>query len=132
MRRLIKAKAQIKCEHWTRRWNWRSCTNFALSAGWTHGLIAQSVRAAEQNSVGVGSNPTQANFLKLLLRFQYYIIYFSKFSNLRPCSQNNVITYYQNYITIYGFTNYFKNKVRKSLVDTTWLTLYINQITMLL
>ena len=29
----------------------------------THGLIAQSVRASERNSVVVGSNPTQANFL---------------------------------------------------------------------
>ena len=26
-------------------------------------LIAQSVRASERNSVGMGSNPTQANFL---------------------------------------------------------------------
>ena len=32
----------------------------------------------------------------------------------------------------HGFTNSFKNKVRKSLVDTTWLTLHITQITMLL
>ena len=31
-----------------------------LSASWTHGLIAQSVRASEWNSVIVGSNPTQA------------------------------------------------------------------------
>ena len=46
-----------------------------------------------------------------------YII--SKLSNLRSCSQNNIIIYYQNHITIYGFTNYFKNKARKSLVDTT-------------
>ena len=28
-----------------------------------HGLIAQSDRASERNSVVVGSNPTQANFL---------------------------------------------------------------------
>ena len=35
----------------------------ALSVSWTHGLIAQSVRASEQNSVVMGSNPTQANFL---------------------------------------------------------------------
>ena len=26
--------------------------------------------------------------------------------------------YYPNHIAIYGFTNYFKNKVKKSLVDT--------------
>ena len=44
-------------------WNWSGCTKLALSASWTHGLIAQSVRASERNSVVVGSNPTQANFL---------------------------------------------------------------------
>ena len=48
-----------------------------------------------------------------------YYIFFSKLSNLRSCLQNNVIIYYQNHIAIYRFTNYFKNKVRKSLVDTT-------------
>ena len=26
-----------------KRWNWSSCTKLALSASWTHGLIAQSV-----------------------------------------------------------------------------------------
>ena len=39
----------------------------ALSLGWIHGLISQSVRMPEWNSVVVGSNPTQANFLKLLV-----------------------------------------------------------------
>ena len=43
----------------------------------------------------------------------------SKLSNWHYCSQNNVTIYYQNHITIFGFTNYFKNKIRKSLVDTT-------------
>ena len=42
---------------------WSSCTKLALSGSWTHGLIAQSVRASARNSVVVGSNPTQANFL---------------------------------------------------------------------
>ena len=42
-----------------KRWNWSSCTKLALSASWTHGLIAQLVRASEPNSVVVGSNPTQ-------------------------------------------------------------------------
>ena len=32
-------------------------------SSWSHGLIAQSVRASERNSVVVGSSPTQANFL---------------------------------------------------------------------
>ena len=34
----------------------------------THGLMAQSVKASEWNSVVVGSNPTQVNFLQLLQR----------------------------------------------------------------
>ena len=38
-------------------WNWSSCTKLALSASWIHGLIVQSVRASEQNSVVLGSNP---------------------------------------------------------------------------
>ena len=46
-----------------KQWNWTSCTKLTLSTRWTHGLIAQSVRASEQNLVVVGSNPTQANFL---------------------------------------------------------------------
>ena len=51
--------------------------------------------------------------------FSITLYIFYKLSNLRSCSQNNVIIYYRNNITIYGFTNYFKNKVRESLVDTT-------------
>ena len=46
-----------------KRWNWSSCKKLALTASWTHGVIAQSVRASEQNSVVVGSNPTLAVFL---------------------------------------------------------------------
>ena len=46
-----------------KRLNWSSCTKLALSASWTHDLIAQSVRASERNLVVAGSNPTQANFL---------------------------------------------------------------------
>ena len=63
MWRLTKAKTEMKREHWTKIWNWSSCTKLALRASWTHGLIAQSVRASERNSVVVGSNPTEANFL---------------------------------------------------------------------
>ena len=33
-----------------------------------YSLLAQSVRASERNSVVMGSNPTQANFLQLLLK----------------------------------------------------------------
>ena len=63
MWRLTKAMTEMKCEHWAKKWNWSSCTKLALSASWTHVLIAQSVRASERNSVVGGSNPTQANFL---------------------------------------------------------------------
>ena len=31
MWRLTKAIAKMKCEHWTKRWNWSSCTKLALS-----------------------------------------------------------------------------------------------------
>ena len=40
----------------------------ALSVSWIHGMIAQLVRAYEQNLVVLGSNTTQANFLWLLQR----------------------------------------------------------------
>ena len=46
----------------TKQRNWSSCTKLALGASWTYGLITQSVRASEQNSLVMGSNPTQANF----------------------------------------------------------------------
>ena len=46
-----------------KRWNWSSFTKLTLSASWTHGLIALSVRASAWNSVAVGSNSTQTNFL---------------------------------------------------------------------
>ena len=35
----------------------------ALSASWIHGLIGQSIRASEWNSVVIGSGLTQADFL---------------------------------------------------------------------
>ena len=38
-------------------------TTLALIANWTIGLIARSVRASEPNSVLMGSNPAQVNFL---------------------------------------------------------------------
>ena len=42
-----------------KRWNWSNCIKLALSAIWTHGLIAQSVGASESNSVVVSLNPTK-------------------------------------------------------------------------
>ena len=58
MWRLMKAMADMKCEHQTKRWNWSVCTKLALSGSLTHGLIAQLLRAAAEwnNSVIMGSN----------------------------------------------------------------------------
>ena len=57
--RLTKEKTEMKREHWTKRWNWSSCTKLALSASWTHGLIAQSVRASEFSGRGFKSHSGQ-------------------------------------------------------------------------
>ena len=57
-------------------WNWSNCTKLAVSASRTHGLIAQSVTLSERISVVAGSNPTQANILKLLQKIvQWWIPY---------------------------------------------------------
>ena len=78
MWRLTKTKTKMKREHWTKRWNWSSCTNLALRATWTHGLIAQLVGASKRNSVVMGSNPTRTNFLYLLLKIlQWWIPHLS-------------------------------------------------------
>ena len=69
-------KTTTKTKSDTEQWNWSSCTKLALSVSSTHGLIAQLVRALEPNSLVVGSNPTQANFLQLLERiFRWWIRY---------------------------------------------------------
>ena len=73
---LTKANTEMKREHWAKRWNWSSCTKLALRASSTQDLLAQSVRASERNWVVVGSSPTQANFLWLLLKIlQWWISY---------------------------------------------------------
>ena len=85
---LKKPRAKTKCEHWTKRWNWSNCTKLALSGSWTDSLVPQSVRESERNSVVVGSNPTQANFLELLLKsLQWWIPHVSIIH-----SAGNVIT----------------------------------------
>ena len=50
------------------RWNWSSYKKMPLSTNRPHGLTANLVIASKLNSVVLGSNPTHANFLKLLLR----------------------------------------------------------------
>ena len=58
-----KSNSQNEIWHWIKRWNWSNSTKLALSVSWIHGLIAQLVRASEQNQVVMGSNATQVNFL---------------------------------------------------------------------
>ena len=63
LKQLTKRIAKTKCEHRTERSNWSCCIKLAMSVSLTHDLIAQSVGASERNSVVVGSDPTQANFV---------------------------------------------------------------------
>ena len=65
---ILYKETEIKPEHWTKRWNWSSCTNLALRVPWTHGLIAQSVRVSEGN---------QWSWVQIPLRPTFYS-YFSK------------------------------------------------------
>ena len=56
--------------------NWSTCTKLTVNASWTLGVMGQCVSASERNSVGVGSNLTQDNFLELIQRiFQWWIPY---------------------------------------------------------
>ena len=81
MWRLTKAMVEINCEHWAKRWIWSSCAKLALSTIWIHGLIAQSVRVSERNSLGLRSNPTTSSawqkkcrLLQYHVRFIYIIV----------------------------------------------------------
>ena len=64
-----------------KQWSRSSCTKLALSESWPPGLIAQSVRASEWNSVVAGSNPTQAlratfyNYFKESFSGEYHTIH---------------------------------------------------------
>lgn len=41
--------AKMKCDT-EKKWNWSGCTTFALSASWSHGLLAQFVRMSDRVS----------------------------------------------------------------------------------
>ena len=58
-------------------WDWTNDEIAVAVQSWLWVLvefIAQSVRASERNSVVVGSNPTQASFLQLLLKIVPWLI----------------------------------------------------------
>ena len=60
----------------SKQWNWSSCTKLALSASWTRGLIAQSVRASERNSVVVVQiplRPTLYSYFKESFGDEYHM-----------------------------------------------------------
>ena len=63
-------------EMWTldKTWNWSSCRKLALSASWTHGLIAQSARASERNAVMFKSHSGQF-FIATSKILQWWIPY---------------------------------------------------------
>ena len=87
------------------------CHIFVLSVGpaWTVNWSILVYNLRHENDLTPSRITTQFYFSITLY------IFFSKLSNLRSCSQNNIIIYHQNHITMYGFTNYLKNKVRKFL-----------------
>ena len=78
-----------------KRWNLSRCAKLALRAIWTHGLIAQLVRASERNSVVLDWNPTQAEFL------------FTATSK-NPSVVNTIYIYICIYITISPLARFIK------------------------
>ena len=58
---------------------------------WTHGLIAQSVRASGRNLVVVGSNPTRANFQLCMPLYENVKLEFI---------QKDILSFKMNYISV--------------------------------
>ena len=113
MWRLRKENTEMKWEHWTKRWNWSSCADLAVRVSWTHGLIAQLVRASERNSVVVSSDPTQANFLQLLLKiFLWWIPY----------------VYMYIYFYRYFFSVYYHHKILEGKKEKYFVPLLLTEI----
>ena len=55
-------------------WNWSGCTKFALSASWTHGLIAQSVERLSRiqwSRVQIPLRPTFYSYFKESVNGEY-------------------------------------------------------------
>ena len=94
-----------------KRWNWNSCNKLALSASWTHGLIAHSVIASGRNSVVVDSNPTQFNFLKLLQRILQWWITLTQ-------THRHTYTHTYIYICMYIYIYIHIERERERVVDT--------------
>ena len=62
-----------------KRWNWSSCRKLALSASWTHGLIAQSVRVLNGIQwfwVQIPLRPTFYSYFKESVSGEYHIYFY--------------------------------------------------------
>ena len=87
---------------------------------WTHGLIAQSVRASQPNSALVGSNSTQANFLYLLQKIlHWWIPYIYNIYNIYVYIYIYIYTYIHTYIYIYICTHILVNTNVYSVTSET-------------
>ena len=76
----------------------------ALSASWTHGLIAHWVIASGRNLVVLDSNPTQFNFIKLLQRILQWWI---------TLTQTHRHTYTHTYIYVCIYTYIYIERERE-------------------
>ena len=71
--RLTKAIAETKSTL-NKCWNWSSCTKLALSARWTHNLIARPVRPSDQLSMTNSNNPSVVNTICISSFLFAYVI----------------------------------------------------------
>ena len=100
-------------------WNWSSCTKLALSASWIHGLIAQSKRASERNSVVVSLSPTRANFLYVYIVYVHidntnFVYLFTQY-NRKHCK------------SIFVFKQFISNKKSSNLAFSVGLKCFVKR-----
>ena len=97
-------------------WKWSSCTKLALSASWIHGLIAQSKRASERNSVVVSLSPTRANFLYVYIMYVHidntnFVYLFTQY-NRKHCK------------SIFVFKQFLSDKKSSKFSIQCWLKMF--------
>ena len=100
-------------------WNWSSCTKLALSASWIHGLIAQSKKASERNSVVVSLSPTRANFLYVYIVYVHidnrnFVYLFTQY-NRKHCK------------SIFVFKQFISNKKSSNLAFSVGLKCFVKR-----
>ena len=70
----IYAKTETKREHWTKRWNWSTCTKLALRVSWTHGL-----NGIQWPWVQIPLRPTFYSYFLKSFSGEYHIYIYIKF-----------------------------------------------------